>query len=109
MHIKSIMAGAAIALAATVGSAYAAETFDTMRGVPVEALDTVAMEGVRAGDLRLTVFRDNCGFFDCIRRAVVIANDPVGAHIEIFIGVDGGAVSVRRSGSSSIHPPAPSP
>ena len=38
MHIKSIVAGAAIALAATVGSAYAADQFATLDGSAQEIL-----------------------------------------------------------------------
>ena len=44
MHIKSILAGAAIALATTVGSAYAADQFTTLAGVPAQPLTVDAVE-----------------------------------------------------------------
>ena len=50
MHIKSIVAATAIALAATVGSAYAAETFDTMRGVPAEEATFLPVIGCTCDD-----------------------------------------------------------
>ncbi len=56
MKIKSIVAGAAIALAATIGSASAAETFVTLHGVPVEALGSDESLGVRGARVRIRVF-----------------------------------------------------
>ncbi len=38
MHIKSIVAGAAIALAATIGSASAADQFATLAGITAEPI-----------------------------------------------------------------------
>ncbi len=47
MHIKSILAAAAIALAATVGSAYAADQFATLDGVTAQPMNTAEMDQVR--------------------------------------------------------------
>ena len=44
MHIKSIVVGAAIALAATVGSVSAADHFTTLAGVPAQPLTVGAVE-----------------------------------------------------------------
>ncbi len=49
MQIKSILAGAAIALAASVGSAYAADPFTTLDGVQAQPMNTAEMDGVRGG------------------------------------------------------------
>ncbi len=51
MHIKSIVAGAAIALAATVGSASAADEFSTLDGVTAEQLTPPELEIVRGADI----------------------------------------------------------
>ena len=48
MHIKSIVAGAAIALASTVGSASAADQFSTLEGVTADAMTPQEM-GVVTG------------------------------------------------------------
>ena len=47
MQIKSIVAGAAIALAATIGSASAAEQFATLEGIPGTTLTTQEMATVQ--------------------------------------------------------------
>ncbi len=46
MHIKSIAAGAAIALAATVGSASAGDQFTTLGGVTAEPMNAGEMAAV---------------------------------------------------------------
>ena len=46
MHIKSIVVGAAIALAATVGSASAADQFATLGGVTAEPMNAGEMAAV---------------------------------------------------------------
>ncbi|MCH8921470.1 MAG: hypothetical protein IIA23_12325, partial [Chloroflexi bacterium] len=46
MHIKSIVAGAAIALAATVGTASAADQFATLDGMAAQPLTAEEMAGV---------------------------------------------------------------
>ncbi len=53
MQIKSIVAGAAIALAATVGSASAADQFATLDGVTAEPMNAGEMDRVTAGGLGL--------------------------------------------------------
>ncbi len=55
MKIKTIVAGAAIALAATIGSAAAAEQFTTIEGFEAEALTSIEMGEVRGA----TVFYIN--------------------------------------------------
>ncbi len=47
MQIKSILAAAAIAIAASVGSAYAADQFTTLEGVQAQPMIAAAMEVVR--------------------------------------------------------------
>ena len=47
MNIKSILAGAAIALAASVGSASAADQFSTLDGVPAASMSARDMAAVR--------------------------------------------------------------
>ena len=46
MHIKTILAGAALALAATIGSASAAEQFSTLEGVTAVAMSSVEQDAV---------------------------------------------------------------
>ena len=46
MYIKTILAGAALALAATIGSASAAEQFSTLAGITAEALTPQEMGAV---------------------------------------------------------------
>ena len=58
MQIKSILAAAAIALAASVGSAFAADQFATLDGIAADALTPQEMgvvTGAAAGDLTLAV------------------------------------------------------
>ena len=47
MHIKTIVAGAAIALAATIGSASAAEQFSTLKGIPAVAMAPAEADAIR--------------------------------------------------------------
>ena len=51
MQMKSIVAGAAIALAFTVGSAHAAEQFATLTGVPAEPLTEAIMASTLGSDI----------------------------------------------------------
>ena len=53
MHIKSIVAGAAIALASSLGSASAAEPFSTLEGIAAEMMTSQEMGGVRGMDLNI--------------------------------------------------------
>ena len=58
MRIKLIAAGAAIALAATVGSASAADQFSTLEGIAAEAMTTQEMGvviGTAVGDITLAL------------------------------------------------------
>ena len=55
MQIKSIVAGAAIALVAAVGSASAADLFATLDGVSAESLSSVEMAAVVGTDISLIV------------------------------------------------------
>ena len=60
MHIKSILTAAAIALAATVGSASAAEQFTTLDGIAVAAMNAMELDSVRGATdipVRFTVIR----------------------------------------------------
>ncbi len=47
MQIKSILAAAVIALAASVGSAYAADSFATLDGVSAQTLSGLEMDQAR--------------------------------------------------------------
>ncbi len=46
MPIKTLVMGVAIALAATVGSAYAAEKFTALDGIPAQVMSAPAMASV---------------------------------------------------------------
>ena len=54
MHIKSILAGAAIALVAGVGSASAAEDFYTTAAVPAEPMTPADLGAVAGLAIRIT-------------------------------------------------------
>ena len=54
MHIKTIVAGAAIALAATIGSASAAEQFKVLLGIDAILLSSPEMEAVRGMNVKIT-------------------------------------------------------
>ena len=56
MQINSILAGAAIALAATIGSASAADMFTAITGVEVYAMTKQEMDETRGSSWFLTVF-----------------------------------------------------
>ena len=49
MQIKSIVAGAAIALAATIGSASAADQLSTLDGVSAQPMSSAELDSVRGG------------------------------------------------------------
>ena len=56
MHIKSILAGVALALAATLGSASAADPFTTLDGIPaatMSAAEMAAVSGLALHDLHI--------------------------------------------------------
>ncbi len=55
MQIKSIVAGAAIALAATIGSASAGDEFSTLGGVSAESLSSVEMAAVVGAHLFIQI------------------------------------------------------
>lgn len=56
MQIKSILTGAAVALAATVGSASAGDEFATLRGVAADPLMAAEMAQVRGmGNLEFVI------------------------------------------------------
>ena len=50
MQIKTILAGAAIALAAGVGSASAGDEFSTLDGIAVAPMNAMELDGVRGGN-----------------------------------------------------------
>lgn len=55
MRIKLVAAGAAIALAATIGTAYAAEQFTTLDGIPAATMSAGDMAAVRGTATPLAV------------------------------------------------------
>ncbi len=55
MQIKSIVAGAAIALAATVGPASAADQFATLGGVTAEPMNAMELDSIRGTKIALVV------------------------------------------------------
>ena len=63
MRIKTIVAGAANALAATVGSAYAAERFSTLDGVSAQPMSSAELDSVRGqgGTLHFILNLFECG------------------------------------------------
>ena len=64
MQIKSIFAGAAIALAATIGSASAAEQFTTLEGVTAVAMSSVEQDAVRGSAAHFTVTTSRAGLIN---------------------------------------------
>ena len=67
MHIKSIVAGAAIALAATIGSASAADQFTTLVGVEAQAMSSHMMGEVRGMTISYAIVVDLKGRDDLIQ------------------------------------------
>ena len=55
MHIKSILAAAAIAIAATFGSASAADQFTTLEGIQAVPMNTAEMGQVRGTEILLVL------------------------------------------------------
>ena len=55
MHIKSIVAGAAIAMAATVGAASADDQFATLDGIAAQPLTAMQLDAVRAEGSTITL------------------------------------------------------
>jgi len=55
MHIKSIVAGAAFAIAAATSPASAGDEFSTLGGVPAESLSSVEMAAVVGSHIVLTI------------------------------------------------------
>ena len=55
MHIKSIVAGAAIALASTVGAASAADQFPTLVGIMAQPMNAAEMDQVRGTVITLNI------------------------------------------------------
>ena len=92
MHIKSIVAGAAIALAATVGSAYAADQFATLDGVSAESLSSAEMAAVAGAVVNLRVTPPDPGFTFAEVVAVIPTNAP-SAGITAADNGSGGVVS----------------
>ena len=80
MQIKSILAAAAIALGVGLGSAFAAETYDTLHGVPVEILTPGVLDGVRAGEFNINIM--------AIGRDFGFTREEVTETIEVLIEVD---------------------
>jgi hypothetical protein len=56
MHIKLIVAGAAIALAVGLGSASAGEKFATLDGVPAEPMDAAALANTIGSHMTINPF-----------------------------------------------------
>ena len=54
MHIKSILTAAAIALAAGLGSASAADQFTALEGITAEPLNAVELDRVRGSNVDLS-------------------------------------------------------
>jgi len=59
MQIKSIFTGAAIALAATAGSALAGDSFDTLRGIQVTPMNSAVLDTVRGAAVPQVIIAGN--------------------------------------------------
>ena len=90
MQIKSILAGAAIALAATFGSASAADRFSALDGIAVEPMNAVELDSVRgkthAPPGAIVVFDP------CCTGALVLPHDVFPESPPVIIIVDGEVV-----------------
>ena len=75
MHIKSILSAAAIALAATIGSASAADQFSTLDGIAAQAMTPQEMGVVRGQDTLAVV-----PLHAVDGRASLPTAQPVGRH-----------------------------
>ena len=89
MHIKSIVAGAAIAFAATIGSASAADQFATLDGITAQPLTAADMGSISGRVITITV----------------VAIDPSTPFVTVLDARATGAVVAP--GSTSIAPPPP--
>ncbi len=83
MKIKSIVAGAAIALAATVGSASAGDEFSTLSGVSAESLSSVEMAAVIGADFSFSVVT------------------PAGVVTEVDLGTEAPSAGLMVAGPAS--------
>ena len=95
MQIKLLVSAAAIALAATVGSATAAEQFTTLDGVIAVAMPSVEQDAVRGSAAHFTVTTFGAGLInpDAAAAATPVAGDffrvgfPFGAVAPGFNGL----------------------
>ena len=93
MHIKSILAAAAIALAATVGSASAADQFATLDGVTVQPMNAVELDQIRGNGITLEIPTDlelMVISFDLIGEAV--SGATFGAATELTVPIVSGGM-----------------
>ena len=92
MHIKSILSAAAIALAATIGSASAADQFTTLDGITAQALTPQEMGVVIGADELTVMVTPTPGL------ATLPAAHPVGRHDKTDPGGSAAAAFVVKAG-----------
>ena len=96
MQIKSIVTAAAIALAATIGSASAADQFSAIEGIPAEFMSAGDMDAVVGGAIYL-ITDTNPGSSEAIALAVGLGDVTdaavVGLDRAVVVSI---AVSVPR-------------
>ena len=101
MGIRTIVTGAAIALAATVGSAYAAEKFATLDGVSAQPMSSTELDSVRGqgGTLHFLLNLFECGC-NAPTRHTEFSNDDNAPTGDLTIYVVG-----NHAGSDQFPPP----
>ena len=80
MLTKSILTAAAIALVATVGSASAAERFNSLAGIEVEVMSSQSM-----GEVRGANHDPNMISLGSLTTTIGVMNQEVGGHTDTFL------------------------
>ncbi len=101
MRIKTLVSAIAIALAAAVGSAYAAERFATLEAVSAQPMSTAELDSVRGqviGEFNWSCFNVGCDG----RSFTVTSESPLIAELDIIVhGGDGHGAHVTGCNSRS--------
>jgi hypothetical protein len=87
MQIKTIVTAAAIALAATIGSASAADQFSAIEGIPAEFMSAGDMDAVVGGAVYL-ITDTNPGFSDADALALGLGDITAAAVVGLDMAVD---------------------
>ncbi len=101
MRIKLIAAGAAIALAAAVGSAYASDKFPTLEGVSAQPMSSAELDSVRGTTIGQLNF--SCTVVGCAGLTFTVTSQrPFDAELDIIVhGGDGHGAHVTGCNARS--------